>query len=200
MSKRVGRKTAGIAGAAIVAVAALGAATRGAPSEAMQDQAAVATVNGVALTRAALDASMATARRPHTEAAQHEYKQRLIACELLRQAAMKAKRKKSTPAPEAPLAISPSGGLVCASPEIRPYLLDAVRTASVTDAELRARYATLAGAEAAPPAEQGKRTCPRQADFSQVSACLRSGMEAERLDVAIRALADRLIDEADIRQ
>ncbi len=198
MIKRVVCITRGIGGAMAVVGASLGAlapqafAATGVASHAMP----VATVNGVALTQEALDASLAISGRPGSRATRQEFKRRLIACELLRQAALKAERKKPGAGPDAPLAVSSAGALVCSASEIRPYLLKAVRPAAVTDAQVRARYAALRRNRALPMSTAAR----GPPGLEQAAAGLRSSMEAERLEGAIRTLADQLIERADIKQ
>lgn len=196
--KRVVRVTRGIGGALAIVGASFGTPAPAANAATGNGSRAtpVARINGVALTQDALDASVALSRRLSSRATRQELKRRLIACELLRQAALKAERRKPGEGPGAPLTLSSAGTLVCSAREIRPYLLGAVRPAAVTDAEVRARYAVLRRDRSLPksPAAQ------RQLGFEHVAAGLRSRMEAERLELAIRTLADQLIEEADIEQ
>lgn len=158
--------------------------------------ASVARVNGVAVTQAALDASVAVSGRPDSDAVRFDFKQRLIACELLRQAALKGERRDPGQGPSVPLAVSTTGALVCSAREIRPYVLRVVRPAAVTDAEVHARYQALSPAGALPVLGAGRGRCA----IGQAAARLRSRMEAERLELAIQALAERLLERADIEQ
>lgn len=182
----------GFVGAVAAAGASLGIVASTVPAAGAAPQGTVATVNGVPVTRSALDAALAAAQRSGTAAEQREFKQRLIACELLRQAARQAQRRP----PGQGFAAQPGGMPACSTPEIRSYVMHGVRPAAVTEAQVRARCSALARAHALPPSGAGQ----APAAFAQVAASLRRQMEAERLDDAIRLFADRLLTDAKIEQ
>ena len=183
---RIGRDIGCAIAVAVSGVSAAGVATLPPGEVPAQQSAPAATVNGVVVTQAALDAAVAVGGRHGAHASRREFAQRVIACEVLRQAARKAQRREAGQGPSAPLTVLPSGALVCSAEEIRPYVRQVVRPAPVTESEVRASYAALAGRA--------------RAEYAQTAQRLRARMQAERLDDAIRALAERLVEQADIEQ
>lgn len=191
---RIGRDIGCAIAVAVSGVSAVGVPTLPPGEVPARQSAPAATVNGVVVTQAALDAALAAGGRQGAYASRREFAQRVIACEVLRQAARKAQRREAGQGPSAPLTVSPSGALVCSAEEIRPYVRQVVRPAPVTESEVRASYAALARAR---PASRAGRA---QAEYAQTAQRLRARMQAERLDDAIRALAERLVEQADIEQ
>lgn len=151
----------------------------------------VASVNGVAITTAALDDAVRASGRRDSPALRHELKQKLIAWELLRQAATKAQRV-SAPGTDSTV---PNPDLAsCSAHEIGSYLREVVHPAAVTEADIRLRYAQLLRERAAPTATPAA-TLP---GFPALEGRLRERLEAERFEQAVRQLAERLMNEAQI--
>ncbi|HDR9090085.1 peptidyl-prolyl cis-trans isomerase [Burkholderia vietnamiensis] len=93
----------------------------------------VATVNGIAITQAEVDAVLRASRQPDTPQIRQAIKNRLIARVLIQQAAEKANYGSK---PEVQAAIQ----VAKANAETQLYLKDNVKPEPVTDAQIRARY------------------------------------------------------------
>lgn len=191
--KYVTRIAAGFGCALMVGTAVFGAGQTASASP--SPECVVARVNGVAITQASLDAALAASGQRDSAALRHELKRRLIAWELLRQAAAKAQQS----APEAGAGPADASAPhaeegVLGAHEIGSYLRAAVHPAAVTDADVRLRYAALARAHAAGSTGAGGEL----PEFGALAGTLRERLAAERFDEAVRKLAEQLMNEADI--
>lgn len=148
----------------------------------------VARVNGVAITDGALNAALAVSGKPDTAALRSDLKQRLIARELLRQAAAAEVRLCRSAACSGHAPNESAELSQCVEHAIGEYLRGALRPGAVTDADVRARYAQFVS-------ERGV-----AADAESSLAALREHIQTERFEHALQQFVDRLLNEANVLQ
>ncbi|TKC81508.1 hypothetical protein FAZ69_28085 [Trinickia terrae] len=147
---------------------------------------AIAMVNGTPVTQAELAAAVAKSGEPDTPGLRRTLKYRLIACELLWQAAQR--RYGEAAAGEAQSSVQ-------VDTAIKRYLRDEVRPAAVTDADVRTRYAQIS--EVLQTIEPGSyRVLGRE----MLEDSIRAELTDERLNQAIHVVVERLMEQADIRE
>ncbi|HEV3104994.1 MAG TPA: hypothetical protein VGZ01_04835 [Trinickia sp.] len=191
------RIAAGLGCALVAGTTAFGAASAS-PLAAARP---VATVNGIPIAQASLDAALAASGQCDSPALRRELKLRLIAREVLRQAAMRTQLAASASAS----ASGEGGKALDASAEpaeypareaqrIAVYLRAAVHPTAVTDVEVHRRYSALARARAA----RSSAARVELPTFGAIAGSLRERLEAERFDEAVHRLAVQLTNEANI--
>jgi peptidyl-prolyl cis-trans isomerase C len=178
-----------IAGVCPFTAVAAGAASTPAVAYSLQTppSAIVATVNGRPITQADLDNAVAASGNRDTAALRLAVKHRLIALELLRQAAAKFNYT------HARLATQQAPETDRERVAIQLYLHDAVRPAPVADADVRARYRQMVRSlrAAAPTPISG---------LGALQGSIRKQLETERFDEAVRAVVENLMANANISE
>lgn len=154
----------------------------------------VACVNGIAISEQALIAAIAAAGEPDTPALRVQFKHRLIAHELLRQAAAQAPEFSECAAADVRggrarhHALSP-----CAEHVVGRYLRTILRPEAATDAQVHTRYAEFAGKHGGEL--PGPSVTP---GFACIAETLRKRIETERFEQRLQRFVDELM-RADIR-
>lgn len=148
----------------------------------------VAHVNGVVITDAALNAALAVSGKPDTAALRSDLKQRLIARELLRQAAAAEVRLCRSATYDGPASNESAELSPCVEHAIGEYLRSVLHPGAVTDADVRERYAQFVS----------ERGLPAEAESSLTA--LRERIQTERFEHALQQFVDRLLNEADVLQ
>jgi hypothetical protein len=159
----------------------------------------IATVNGIPISQGALDTALAASGQCDSAALRRELKRRLIAWEVLRQAAMRVQSSSPGERQVGPVVVASNEATESetrAAHVIGIYLRRAIHPATVSDAELHRRYRALARASAAHSSVAGGQLPP----FDVFAGTLRESVEAERFDEAVHRLAKELIEEANITE